>query len=143
VSAVVQFQTDIRHRSRDEVDRRAEAEGRVRDAAEVVQKMEPPSAADLGIEIKVRNLPPARARLARFAAWLAALKAELSAAEQGRAQFLRELDVPAVTEDTLRNWSRRINRSSCRGCSGVAASGAHRSENLSISRWPTNWPPPR
>jgi hypothetical protein len=98
---LVPFPNTIRGLSTEEVDRLAEAQGRVRDAAEVVQDQEPPDAEALGIASKVRSLPPARARLCRFQAWIASLKAELEQAEAGRARFLQQMEVPAVTDASL------------------------------------------
>ena len=61
---------------------------------------EPPSAEDLAID--VTGLGPQRARLVRFVAWLDRSRTELKTLEQGRANFLEAMGVPAVTEERLK-----------------------------------------
>lgn len=60
---------------------------------------DPPSAEALGVD--VAGLPPSRAALIRFAAWVAAVTSELEALERGRDEFARQIGVPAVTQAEL------------------------------------------
>jgi len=58
---------------------------------------EPPD--DMNVD--TAGLPPQRARLARYQAWVARTKAELDALETGRARFLESVGAPAVTEEKI------------------------------------------
>ena len=50
------------------------------------------------VEADTEGLPPMRARLVRFFAWLAALRADRERKETGRHAFLRSMNAPVVTE---------------------------------------------
>jgi hypothetical protein len=69
-------------------------------AASPWEAAEPPGAEELGVD--VAGLPPARARLARFIAWIERTRRELQDMTDGRARLLEEAGVPAVTEKKIR-----------------------------------------
>jgi hypothetical protein len=68
------------------------------------------------IDADVTGLPPMRARLVKFTAWIAALRADRDQKEAGRHAFLRAMGAPVVTQqqiDELRQgekqgWIRHI-----------------------------------
>jgi hypothetical protein len=78
---------------------KAEKDTRIDAATEPYETMEPPEAAELAIEVD--NLPPMRARLVRFAAWVSGLQKRLSDLEQGRGAFLKSIGVPTLTEKAI------------------------------------------
>lgn len=80
---------------------------------------DPPEADGLGID--VTSLPPARAMLARFAAWLNATRAELDQLETGRARLLETLGVPALTAARIKEL---VESDTTRFLNWMAAGGA-------------------
>lgn len=76
----------------------AEAEAAADDAALVFRTAEPPDT----VVADTDGLSPMRARLVRFVAWLTALQAEHDALSAGRAKYLAEIGLPAMTEAAIK-----------------------------------------
>jgi hypothetical protein len=72
---------------------------RLQALAEVVREQDPPSADELDVDVD--GLPPARARLVRFAAWQRSLQEQLDSQETGRAAFMEQMGAPARTEEKI------------------------------------------
>jgi hypothetical protein len=53
------------------------------------------------LDVDTYGVPPQRARLARYQAWLVRTQAELEALTAGRARFLESMGAPAVTEEKI------------------------------------------
>src|SRR5947209_3485090 len=75
----------------------AQAAAEAVEVAELFYSGEPPD----DVEADTEGLPPQRARLVRFAAWLGHLEQQLADLERGREAYLESMGAPTLTQSKL------------------------------------------